>query len=252
MLEEAWNTLIAIFHWFVDMESPTVMFHNENRKFTQQNIQFLNSSFSQNSQNNRHSRLALMSPSAYSDNQYFSSHRFAPIMMGKWRGRRDTRRLRCYRSECRLSICESCSYCSNIPYVPSQLRQGYYPQDFECYDFGFTDSESDTYTESDYQGSFNSRQDSSNNMYSVNIRLNYLLTEIHQIMDTDENEHEHEHEHDHQAENNVLTSFNHRDSPTNITADSDDYQYNENEKKKSNPFVIFSKIGYLWKPKRNL
>lgn len=45
------------------------------------------------------------------------------IRSGKFKGRHDTRGLRCTNTKCRLQGHASCAHCKCLPYVPSRLRK---------------------------------------------------------------------------------------------------------------------------------
>lgn len=198
-------------------------------------------------------------------NQTSLFNQFSTIPLGKFKGLKDTRRLRCYRRECRFRNFQSCPYCNTLPYFPSPLRQSSYPQDLVgYYDFGHdcegseTDSDIEMMEESCTKRQSNNRtsdeqtlengneNDVSSNegssFFPVEIRLNYLLTEIDQVITTNENELNMpvKVQENSQSNKEHLKTKDQRSTPTLVLESA----------KSSKRLEIFNKLGIMWKSRK--
>lgn len=198
LLESARNRIIASFHWIMTQSLELPVFSRESRNISPDMFQDSNLSISQNRLSIPNQRVRDGNKFAY-HNQMFLQRQFPKITLGRFKGMYDYRRLRCYKRECRLRTTPTkCSYCSHLPYFPSPLRQCYFPQDFQTIEFMEINSESESdlsESEMDTDESFtyikNERSrhfPTESDRFPVEIELYYLLTEINEIIVTNENQ----------------------------------------------------------------
>ncbi|CAH6723072.1 hypothetical protein CLIB1444_12S03620 [[Candida] jaroonii] len=115
-------------------------------------------------------------------------NQFSTIPLGCFKGFKDTRRLKCFSSQCKKNNYRNCKYCKHIPLFSSPLRNIVIIDDSYRWesDSDIFDSESDYSYETDDE-IFESRPKSitSSRTLSVDIQLSNLITEIEEF--TNEN-----------------------------------------------------------------
>lgn len=86
------------------------------------------------------------------------------IALGKFKGKYDTRKFRCYKKLCHQSYFKNCQHCKYLPYTSSPLKN----RDYYCENIEIREPEFNSYR----------RERSQNDTYNIENNLVYLLNDV--------------------------------------------------------------------------